>query len=118
MARIVISSHGTTDDVVPFIPLAKRLRQRGHSVLVAVNEALQPLFRNAGLEVVNCGARLGPEELQGFASLFDQWRPVPEAAQRLAQFNDVERNYQDLLGACGKADLLIAASSQHAAALV
>jgi len=34
MARIVISSRGTTGDSVPFVPLAKRLKERGHSALV------------------------------------------------------------------------------------
>jgi UDP:flavonoid glycosyltransferase YjiC (YdhE family) len=51
MARIVISSRGTMGNFVPFVPLAKRLKERGNSVLVAVNPVMQPLFRNAGLEV-------------------------------------------------------------------
>ena len=49
--RIVISSHGTAGDFVPLVPLGKALRQRGHSVVAAVNEAMRPLFERAGLDV-------------------------------------------------------------------
>jgi UDP:flavonoid glycosyltransferase YjiC (YdhE family) len=118
MARIVISGHGTMGDFVPFLPLAKELRGRGHSVLVAVNEAMQPLFRNAGLDVVSCGARFGPEEARRFAPVFDGWNPLPDQHQLDEQINDIPANYQGLRAACRGADLLVAVSIQYAAPLV
>jgi UDP:flavonoid glycosyltransferase YjiC (YdhE family) len=118
MARIVISSHGTLGDFVPFLPLAKRLEGRGHSVRVAVNEAMLSLFRNAGLDVVACGPRFGPEEAQRCAPVFDGWNRVPDRQQLDEQINDVPTNYADLLAACRGADLLVAVSIQYAAPLV
>jgi UDP:flavonoid glycosyltransferase YjiC (YdhE family) len=119
VARIVISSLGTTGDFVPFVPLAKLLKERGHSVLVAVNEAMHDLFRHAGLDVVRCGPRFGPEEGRRNALAFDGWAPYTEERQRLdADINDVPGNYRDLLAACRGADLLIAVSIQYAAPLV
>ena len=119
MARIVLSSLGTMGDFVPFVPLAKLLKERGHSVLVAVNEAMHDLFRRAGLEVMSCGPRFGPEEGRRNALAFDGWAPYTEERQRLdANINDVPGNYRDLLAACRGADLLIAVAIQYAAPLV
>ncbi len=118
MARIVISSHGTVGDFVPFLPLAKRLQGRGHSVLVAVNETMQPLFRSAGLDVVSCGPRFGREEAQRFAAVFDGWNPLADRHQLDEQINDISANYQGLLAACRGADLLVAVSIHYAAPLV
>jgi UDP:flavonoid glycosyltransferase YjiC (YdhE family) len=120
MARIVISSHGTAGDFVPFLPLAKALKGRGHSVRVAVNETMQPLFRNAGLDVVSCGPRFGPDEAQRFAAVFDGWNPLPDRHQLDEQINAISANYDDLLAACRglPADLLVAVSIQYAAPLV
>src|SRR5262249_35064674 len=118
MARIVISSHGTTGDFVPFIPLAKMLKARGHSVLAAVNEAMQPLFRNAGLEVADCGPRFGPEEARRFARVFDDWHPAPDGPLIDQQINDVPANYDGLVAACQGGALLVAVSIQYAAPLV
>jgi len=118
MARIVISSHGTMGDFVPFIPLAKGLKGRGHSVLVVVNEAMQPLFRNAGLDVAACGPRFGPEEARRFAPAFDGWSHVPNRHQLDEQINDVPANYEGLVAACRGTDLLVAVSIQYAAPLV
>jgi UDP:flavonoid glycosyltransferase YjiC (YdhE family) len=118
MARIVISSHGTVGDFMPFVPLAKGLSGRGHSVLVAVNETMQPLFRYAGLDVVSCGPRFGPAEAQRFAPVFDGWNPLPNRHELDEQINDVPANYNDLMAACRGADLLVAVSIQYAARAV
>jgi UDP:flavonoid glycosyltransferase YjiC (YdhE family) len=118
MARIVISSHGTVGDFVPFIPLAKELKGRGHSVLMAVNEAMHDLFRNAGLDVVACGPRFGAEEARRFAPVFDGWNPPLNRDQLDAEINAVPANYEGLLAACRGADLLVAVSIQYAAPLV
>src|SRR5947209_4689771 len=67
VAHIVISSIGTMGDFVPFVPLAKALKARGHQVRLAVNEAMAYLFRQAGLDVVACGPRFGPEEARRVA---------------------------------------------------
>jgi hypothetical protein len=119
MARIVISSLGTLGDFVPFVALGKALKQRGHAVLVAVNEAMHELFQRAGLEVTACGPRFGPEESRCVATAFDGWQPYTEERRRLdATINDVRGNYRDLRAACRGADLLVAVSIQLAAPLV
>src|SRR5262249_37675976 len=76
MARIVLSSVGTTGDHVPFVALGKALQDRGHAVIAAVNEAMAPLFRNAGLESVICGRRFGPEGARQAAIALDVWQPA------------------------------------------
>jgi UDP:flavonoid glycosyltransferase YjiC (YdhE family) len=119
MARIVISSLGTTGDFVPFVPLAKGLKQRGHTVLVAVNEAMHFLFQRAGFEVMPCGPRFGPEDARAAHIAFNGWEPYTGERQQLdARINDVPANFRDLQAACQGADLLITASIQYAAPLV
>jgi UDP:flavonoid glycosyltransferase YjiC (YdhE family) len=116
VAKIVISSLGNTGDHVPFVALAKALRARGHLVLAAINEAMAPLFQNAGIEVVICGRYFGPEDARYAAVVFDAWQPTSRKQAELdEQFCDVLGNYRDLLSACRGADLLIAGSRQEAA---
>src|SRR5205085_7809441 len=101
MKRIVLSTVGTQGDYLAFVALGEALSGRGHSVVVAVNEAARPLFEAAGLEVVPCGMPYGGTQARAHAELFDQWEPRPGANQRrlLRHIFDLESNYKSLLRA-------------------
>lgn len=117
MKRIVLSTVGTQGDYLAFVALGEALSARGHSVVVAVNEAARPLFEAAGLEVMSCGPPYGDIQARAHADIFDQWTPRRGANQRqtLRQIFDLESNYHGLLRACRGADLLVSISLQIAA---
>jgi UDP:flavonoid glycosyltransferase YjiC (YdhE family) len=119
MARIVISSAGTMGDFVPFVSLGKRLRRRGHRVLMAINPAMIPLADQARLEAIPCGRTFGSEEAGRRAIVFDHWirRPDQEIEDQW-RAHDIDRSYADLAAACRGADLLVASSLQAAAPMV
>jgi len=50
MARIVFTTIGSLGDLYPMLPVAARLRQRGHDVMFAVPESLAPEVRREGFE--------------------------------------------------------------------
>lgn len=117
MKRIVLSTVGTQGDYLAFVALGEALSARGHSVVVAVNEAARPLFEAAGLEVMPCGTPYGATHAREHAELFDQWEPMRAANHRqlLRHIFDLESNYHGLLRACRGADLLVSISLQIAA---
>jgi UDP:flavonoid glycosyltransferase YjiC (YdhE family) len=119
MARIVISSAGTTGDFVPFVSLGKRLQARGHSVLMAINPAMLTLADDARLEAVPCGRAFGFEEARRRAFVFDHWTKFSdEEIQDQWRHLDIHRSYPDLAAACRGADLLVASTLQGAAPMV
>lgn len=65
-----LGSHG---DVHPFIGLALRLRERGHSVSIATNGYFQPLVEHHGIEFIQCGTA---REYVSLASNRDLWHPL------------------------------------------
>ncbi len=62
MARIVVTTAGTLGDFAPFRALGRRLKARGHEVVMAINPAMLPLAADAGLEALGCGPSFGPAE--------------------------------------------------------
>ena len=109
MARIIISSVGTVGDVVPFVALGQALRQRGHQIVVAVNGALHPLVRAAGLEAVACGPPYGPDQAVLKPDVPDDLEtPVQELKKWEALLTNVPAKYADLEAACKDGDLLVA----------
>lgn len=119
MARIIISTVGTVGDVVPFLALGQALRQRGHEIVVAVNTALHPLVRAAGLEAAACGPPYGPEQAALKPDVPDDLEtPVQELKKWEALLTNVPAKYAALEAACKDADLLIAHSFHYAAMLV
>jgi UDP:flavonoid glycosyltransferase YjiC (YdhE family) len=113
MARVVITSTGTMGDFVPFIALGRRLRRRGHDVIMAINPAMIGLANRAGLEAVPCGRAFGPDDARREASAFDESAGTiqensPEWLRRL----NLRETYEELRAAIRGAGLLVSSSLQ------
>lgn len=119
MARVAVTTAGTLGDFVPFLALGRRLRDRGHDVVMVVNPAMLPQAEAAGLRAAPCGVRFGPEEARRQAELFDPASPItPEQVRENLRRLDLERVYRDLAAACRGVDLLVASSLQGVAGWV
>jgi UDP:flavonoid glycosyltransferase YjiC (YdhE family) len=116
MARIVITSAGTLGDFVPFVALGKRLRGRGHEVVMAVNPAMVPLAERAGLGAVPCGRPFGESEARERAEIFREGaEPTPEEMASQLEGLGLDEVFRGLARAVEGADLLISSSLQGVA---
>lgn len=115
MSRILLLPHGTTGDVLPYVWIGRRMRERGHEVTVVWAEEFRRFAERAGLEFVAL-------EDDGFQQLIENpvlWQP--HEGMKLS--NDycgrcaakyVSAVLTDM--AChGRADLLVAPLSTHGA---
>jgi UDP:flavonoid glycosyltransferase YjiC (YdhE family) len=119
MSRIVITSAGTFGDFLPFVALGQALKARGHEVRMAINAAMHPLGRKAGLPCLPCGEAFGPEEARARAEVFDYWHRIPlSRCLHYYQLLNLPRTVRELAAACQGADLLIASNVQGTAHLV
>ena len=120
MARIVISTLGSTGDHFPFIALGQGLKARGHSVLFAVSASVHPTLKKAGLDFVPCGKSMSEDDARQRVELFDGSKPMEQMNKLMFGWlmPAVAENYQDLLAACKGADALIATTIQFAAPMV
>jgi UDP:flavonoid glycosyltransferase YjiC (YdhE family) len=50
--QVILAPVGTTGDVLPFVAIGLRLRQRGHSVVVAASGGYRSMLHAAGLELI------------------------------------------------------------------
>lgn len=120
MARIVITTFGSAGDLNPFIALALGLRDRGHTVVFAVEDSFRATLAAQGFAVQPLSGDamgvLGPHmrELIGKSSPLASMRLLVE--DYLAP--TLRPRIQDLLTACDGADLLVASAPQVAAAFV
>jgi UDP:flavonoid glycosyltransferase YjiC (YdhE family) len=119
MARVVITTAGTTGDLVPFVALGKGLRRQGHHVVMAVNPAMAPTAERAGLEAVPCGRRFGADEARAESEMFDEAAadrapPAGGAPTRA----DLRQTFLELRDATRGADLLVSSSLQGVAGWV
>ncbi len=117
MARIVMSTFGSTGDLNPFVAVALCLREQGHDVRFAVEENFRPAVEAQGFTVDlltgNNAAALRPYARQAF-----------DAARPLLSLKLLMRHYilptlpakiAELRAACRGADLLVANATQFAA---
>jgi UDP:flavonoid glycosyltransferase YjiC (YdhE family) len=120
MARIVITTFGSTGDVNPFIALGIGLRARGHDVVFAVEDNARanvaaagfPIYPLSGDALGMIHARVGDE--------VDQRAPLQwvRSAVREYLLPTLRPRIRELLAACDGADLLIAGFTQVAAVFV
>lgn len=119
---IVITSAGTLGDHLPYIALGQRLAQRGHRVRMAVNSAMHPNVRAAGLQALDCGHALDEVRASASAADWDDLHDDPRStAQWLQQMHaflakTLPLALDDLLRACEGADLLVCGLQQQALA--
>jgi rhamnosyltransferase subunit B len=120
MARIVITTFGSTGDLNPFIALAFALRSRGHEVLFAVEGNFQPTVSRLGFPVWlltgDQEVALGPYARQ----IFDSDQPLTSLKMLLDHYilPTLAAKVAELREACLKADLLISVAPQFAASIV
>ncbi len=120
MARVVVTTWGSSGDVNPFLALASGLRARGHDIVFAVEEHLCPVVAASGFAVArlsgNSETALAPHAGQLFGS-----RPPlfsVEAVFTGYVLPTLRTRIAELSAVCEGADLLIASAGQVAAAFV
>lgn len=125
MSTIVITSHGTLGDNLPYIELAKALKTKGHKICMMVNEEVHSYVLKYGLETVTSGhSRISPEEMRGNAQLWNQSSLLK--TKSLDKTESVKhKNYTEiidgatpLLKVCHGADMLISDFEQDKFAAV
>src|SRR5215467_2662842 len=120
MARMVMTTFGSTGDLNPFIAHGLALRSRGHDVLFAVEGNLEPQLSLLGFPV----RRLTGDQEQALApfrqQIFTRDRPLlslrllvdhyilPYLPAKVAELREI----------CQQADLLISVAPQFAASIV
>ena len=125
MSTIVITTHGTLGDNLPYIELGKALKTRGHKIRMVVNEAIHSYVLKAGLEAVTTAhSRIGPEEVRCNAQLWNQL-PLLKAKSPDKTESPKDKDYTEiidgatpLLKVCHGADVLISDFEQDIFAAV
>lgn len=131
MAVIVITSHGTAGDHLPYIALASELNRRGHWCVLAFNESMHDHALKAGFEVRSAGLfPLGSAQAADSRDAWNHWPSESEPKQRPqlrfltlrservnleSMFeSDLRQRVEGLLAVCEGADLLITSTQQEA----
>ena len=120
MARIVITTLGSSGDLHPFIALALGLRGRGHDVRFAVEDGFRPDLEALGFAAHRLSgdaeAQLAPYSRQ----LFGASTPFPSLRVIVREYivPNLGLRIGELRAACEGADLLISSSLQVAASAV
>ena len=107
--RFVVNAGGSRGDLVPFVALSQRLRDLGHTVLVALPDVYEAHIRNAGLDFARVGSPYSRSEIvtlakamMGESSPGRQWvKSIELTAHRVPQM------LSDLLLLCKNADCFI-----------
>ncbi len=108
MARIVLNTFGSLGDLHPYLAIAIGLRRRGLDVVVATSEVYRDKVLAEGVEFAPVRPDVG--ELLHRPELIEKlWdgRTGSEFLIREYILPRLEESYEDLLGACRGADLLL-----------
>jgi UDP:flavonoid glycosyltransferase YjiC (YdhE family) len=120
MARIVITTIGSSGDLNPFLALGLGLRARGHEVVFAVEERMRPPLEDLGFEI----ARLTGDGHQALApytrQLFGAMNPFASVRMIVDHYilPSLPAKVEELRLACEGADLLVSAAVAIAASFV
>lgn len=121
MARIVITTFGSTGDLNPFVALGLGLKARGHEVVFAVEDIFKPIVEAAGLGPAqhltgNSATALAPYSKE----LYTKASPVSSVKIIINQYvvPTLEAKLAELRAICAGADLIVAPTQQYAAAAV
>jgi UDP:flavonoid glycosyltransferase YjiC (YdhE family) len=120
MARILVSTFGSSGDLNPFLALGLRLRERGHVVRFAVQEYFRPTVQALGLPADllsgNVVANLAPTA----SRMVGKNNPIPSVTLLMSQgiLPTLEDNVEELRQAASNADLMVTSFGQLAASFV
>jgi rhamnosyltransferase subunit B len=120
MARIVITTWGTTGDLNPYVPIGQGLRDRGHDVLFAVEERFEAPLHAVGLQT----SRLASDCMRALQhyrrDIFETESPVILGRTFITKIVGplLPTSIAGLRSACAGADLLVSAAGQLAAGFV
>lgn len=124
MARILLTTHGSSGDLNPFLALGYGLRARGHDVRFAVPDRLAVTVTAEGFAV----QRLSDEEETALAPYAHQiYGATRSITRRAVPAKDLfaksviptlRTKVEELRAAAAEADLLVAVAHQHAASIV
>lgn len=120
MARIVITTFGSSGDLNPFIAIGLGLRARGHEVIYAVEDIFRPPLEALGFSVArltgDSEAALAPYQRRMFG------KTTPFTSLRYIFTYYIEPTMRpknaELREACASADLLLSSAVQYAASAV
>ncbi|HET9015774.1 MAG TPA: glycosyltransferase [Thermomicrobiaceae bacterium] len=118
MARIVLTTLGSSGDINPYVALALGLRERGHDILFAIEPEfrgavdaagfpISPLASHADALTARAGRLFGGSPARSILALVRHYGAV-----------DLPGRVRDLRTACRGADLLVASLIQFAAPIV
>src|SRR5438552_15772059 len=120
MARIVITTFGSTGDINPFIALGIALCARGHNVLFAVEANFQPRLSQLDFPVY----RLTGDQEKALApfrqQIFNNDQPLTSLKLLVDHYilPALPAKVAELREICQRADLLISVAPQFAASIV
>lgn len=115
MTRIIIYTAGTLGDHLPYLALARRLVERGHSVRMALNASMCRFAEQAGIETVPLpDLEGGEEEVKSYAWAWNHWEKHPAPTLTEAQIKQKQammvEQCRQLAILCRQSDLLVATS--------
>lgn len=119
--RILLTTFGSTGDLNPFIALGLGLRDRGHEVSWAVEDAFRPSVSGAGFPVIHrltgdVDTALGPYTRELYAGV----SPLTSLKVILRRYvlPTLRTKVEELREICDGIDLIVAPSQHFAAAMV
>lgn len=120
MARIVLSTFGSSGDLNPYIALGIGLRARGHDVCFAVEDGSRATVEQAGFSFAHLTGDALSVMSQSSAQAYNKTTPLKSVELLVKEYlvPTLRPRIDDLLAACQGADLLVAASIQVAASFV
>jgi rhamnosyltransferase subunit B len=111
MARIVFTTFGSLGDLHPMLPVAERLRERGHDLTFAVPSHLAEAVADEGFDC-------SPIATTAYTSLGESRSPSAVRARIAKRLPSLLESTLDVLRhACGGADLIVTHPLQLAAAM-
>ena len=120
MARIVITSYGSSGDLNPFLALGIGLRARGHDVLFAVEESFHAVIMQAGFATYHLTGDIETALALSSRRIFGRLTPFASVRTIVDRYilPTLRPKVVELLDACVGADLLVAAAGQLSASFI
>src|SRR5713101_1354378 len=120
MARIVVTTFGSTGDLNPFIALGIALRSRGHEVLFAVEANFQQQLSLLGFPVHLLTGDQEKALAPFYHQIFDNGQPLTSLKLLVDHYilPALPAKVAELRAICQQADLLISVAPQFAASIV